>query len=91
MCPQPVTELNHYYIVKVTVFPHTNKQNSFLKLLTSLVYMVWFTWVCYISYNKGEEGIGHYVIRVGYVPPMVGVYGILPPPSPVSPLHIVTF
>ena len=48
--------------------------------------MIWFTWVCYISYNKGEEGIGHYVIRVGTIPPMVGVYGILPPPSPVSPL-----
>ncbi len=79
MCPQPVTELNHYYITKIILFPHINKQNSFLKLLTSLVYMICFTWVCYISFNKGEEGIGHYVIRVGTIPPYGGGIGYMGP------------
>jgi hypothetical protein len=46
--------------------------------------MIWFTWVCYISYNKGEEGIGHYVIRVGTIPPPT-VYGYTTPSLPRIP------
>jgi hypothetical protein len=41
--PQPLTELNHYHIVKVQLFPHINKGNSFKKLLTLLVYVIGFT------------------------------------------------
>ena len=73
MCPQPLTELNHYHIVKIILFPHINKQNSFLKLLTSLVYMICFTWVCYISYNEGEEPhIVFCVVGGDMVPPPTG-------------------
>jgi len=60
-------------------------------LITLVVYVVVITSPPYITYKTGEDPMVSRLVYRGGVPSIPPYMGYIPPPSPVSPLHIAVF